>query len=106
LPTTEGHFRIARLWRELGRTKAALAEYQAARSMYKKLTGQFPGIALYQHDMAGTHHNLAGLLPAVKAGFKDAAQLAKDAELDLLRRRDEFKKLPAELKTGQKNVKE
>jgi hypothetical protein len=30
---------------------------------------------------------------AVKAGFKDASHLAKDKDLDVLRQRDDFKKL-------------
>jgi tetratricopeptide (TPR) repeat protein len=37
------------------------------------------------------------LQQAVKAGFQDAAHLAKDTDLDLLRERDDFKKLLAEL---------
>ena len=42
---------------------------------------------------------------AVKAGFKDAAHMKKDIDLDPLRGRDDFKKLLAELeaKAPQKN---
>ena len=38
------------------------------------------------------------MLPqAVKAGYKDAAHIAKDTDLDPLRGREDFKKLLAEL---------
>jgi hypothetical protein len=38
---------------------------------------------------------------AVKAGFKDAAHIAKDTDLDPLRDRDDFKKLLADLEKNQ-----
>ena len=34
---------------------------------------------------------------AVQAGYKDAAHMTKDADLDALREREDFKKLLAEL---------
>ena len=34
---------------------------------------------------------------AVKAGYKDAAHMAKDKDLDALRDREDFKKLVAEM---------
>jgi hypothetical protein len=37
------------------------------------------------------------LQQAVKAGWKDAAHMAKDTDLDPLRERDDFKKLLTEL---------
>ena len=37
------------------------------------------------------------LQQAVKAGFKNAAHMKKDSDLDPLRDRDDFKKLLAEL---------
>ena len=37
---------------------------------------------------------------AVKAGYTDAAHMAKDKNLDPLRERDDFKKLIAELEKG------
>jgi cytochrome c5 len=37
------------------------------------------------------------LQKAVKAGYKDAAHMAKDTDLDALREREDFKKLMAEL---------
>jgi serine/threonine protein kinase/Flp pilus assembly protein TadD len=40
------------------------------------------------------------LYKAVKAGFKDAAQMKQDTDLDSLRERDDFKKLLAELLSG------
>jgi serine/threonine protein kinase/tetratricopeptide (TPR) repeat protein len=39
---------------------------------------------------------------AVKAGWKDAAHMKKDADLEVLRERDDFKKLIAELETKKK----
>lgn len=39
---------------------------------------------------------------AVQAGFKDAAHMKKDTDLDPLRERDDFKKLYAELEAGAK----
>ena len=40
---------------------------------------------------------MESLRHAVKAGFKDAAQMAKDTDLDALREREDFKKLLTEL---------
>jgi hypothetical protein len=40
---------------------------------------------------------------AVKAGYKDAAHLAKDKDLDVLHGRDDFKKLLAEMEAAQAN---
>jgi tetratricopeptide (TPR) repeat protein len=37
---------------------------------------------------------------AVQAGYKDAAHMAKDSDLDSLRDREDFKKLMAELQAG------
>jgi tetratricopeptide (TPR) repeat protein len=42
-------------------------------------------------------HSMMWLKRAVAAGFKDAAQIQRDAELDILRDRDDFKALVAEL---------
>ena len=40
------------------------------------------------------------LQDAVNAGYKDAANMAKDSDLDSLRGREDFKKLLEELQTG------
>ena len=40
------------------------------------------------------------LQKAVKAGYKDAAHMKKDPDLDPLRAREDFKKLLAELEAG------
>ena len=42
------------------------------------------------------------LRQAVKAGYKDAAHMAKDPDLDPLRDREDFQKLLAELQAGKK----
>ena len=45
---------------------------------------------------------MALLHQAVKAGFKHAAHMKKNAELDALRDREDFKKLLAELEAKKK----
>jgi hypothetical protein len=45
------------------------------------------------------------LRKSVNAGFKDAANMAKDTDLDPLREREDFKKLVAELEVIPRNVK-
>jgi hypothetical protein len=55
-------------------------------------SGKCPG---RKHEYADRAMDL--LRKAVKAGFKDAAHLKKDTDLDALRGRDSFKKLLAEL---------
>ena len=45
---------------------------------------------------------MAHLRKAIKAGYKDAAHMKKDADLDPLRDRDDFKKLLAELEKSAK----
>ena len=42
------------------------------------------------------------LQKAVKAGYKDAAHMAKDTDLDPLRGREDFRKLLAEFGAGPK----
>jgi serine/threonine protein kinase len=46
------------------------------------------------------------LRQAVRAGFKDLARMAKDADLDPIRDRDDFKKLLAELQAGKEKPKD
>ena len=48
------------------------------------------------------------LRQAVAKGYKDAAHMKKDADLDALRERDDFKKLVAEMEAagGTKKTKE
>ena len=46
------------------------------------------------------------LQKAVKAGYKDAAHMAKDPDLDFLRDREDFKKLLAEMEAKPEPVKE
>jgi len=46
------------------------------------------------------------LRQAVRAGFKDLARMAKDADLDPIRDRNDFKKLLAELQAGKEKPKD
>jgi hypothetical protein len=48
---------------------------------------------------------MALLGQAVKAGFRDTARLAKDVGLDPLRRREDFKKLLAQLQHRKEKAK-
>jgi serine/threonine protein kinase/Flp pilus assembly protein TadD len=73
------------------------------------------------YDFACVYSNASGKMPdnkqeyadrameflrkAVNAGFKDAANMAKDTDLDPLREREDFKKLIAELDPSAPNVK-
>jgi hypothetical protein len=43
------------------------------------------------------------LRKAVEKGYKDAAHMKKDADLDALRQRDDFKKLLADLEAAAKS---
>jgi hypothetical protein len=85
----------AEMWEKLNRTDAG-SLYNAAcnRAVTAEvLTGT------KQAD-AEAEQAMAWLKKAVAAGYKDAAHMQKDKDLDALRHRDDFKKLMAELAAG------
>ena len=98
----------------------AEAAHRKALAIQAKLAADFPTIPEYRAEFRQTSYDFACfcaiasdkevdkkqeyadramemLQKAVKAGFKDAAHMAKDKDLDPLRERDDFKKLVSEL---------
>ncbi len=114
------HHDLGDLLGGLGNRVEAEAEYRHAMSIREKLAADFPAVPRYRTDLVQTSYNFACLsaitsgkepakkqeyadramellLKAVKAGYADAAELAKDKDFDPLRERADFKKLLAEL---------
>jgi serine/threonine protein kinase/tetratricopeptide (TPR) repeat protein len=90
----EGHYRVAWQWQQLGRNEEARAEYELARDVQQKLVEQFPGVAAYQQDLAGTHNNLGNLFRELIMLEKARAeyQAARDIQKKLV---DQFPNEPA-----------
>ena len=78
----EGHFRVAFLWRQLGRRDEAQAEFQAALDLQRKLIDQFPDKPIYRHDLATTYNNMGNLLK--DRGQGEEARISYVAAYDLL----------------------
>ncbi len=68
---------------------------------YAVASGKSAGKKLEYADRA-----IALLQKAVRAGYRDAAHMAKDSDLDSLRKREDFKKLLAALQDGEKKAKQ
>jgi serine/threonine protein kinase/tetratricopeptide (TPR) repeat protein len=95
--------RTAEVWEKLNRTDAA-SLYAAARmrsvtcAVCKETTGA-DAIRLADEE---ADRAVAWLTQAVAAGYKDAAHMAREKDLDALRDREDFKKLMAALAVDQK----
>src|SRR5262249_56917466 len=74
----QGHAVRRLLVRDTGRAGAAEGEYRAAVALQRQLAADFPIVADYQNDLAGTMVNLAILLRERKE-FEPARQLLEDA---------------------------
>ena len=104
----------------LGKRAEAEAEYRQALAIREKLAADFPAAPQYRAEISQTSYNFACfyaiasgkradkkqeyadrgmelLHKAVKAGYNDAANMAKDTDLDPIRDRADFKKLLASL---------
>jgi tetratricopeptide (TPR) repeat protein len=92
----------AEMWENLNRTDAdSLYESACMRAVTASVihaTDKSPEAAK-QAD-AEADRAVAWLKQAIAAGYKDAAHMAKDKDLDALRDREGFKKLVAELEAG------
>ncbi len=114
------HSNLGVLLGGLGRRAEAESEFRKALAIREKLAADFPAVLEYREEVISTSYNFACLCAitsgkeagkkqeyadravemlqkAVKAGYKDAAHMAADKDLDLLRERADFKKLIAEL---------
>jgi tetratricopeptide (TPR) repeat protein len=100
---------ISRL--QAGQTAEAVAEVEELTKASKGSAGEWYSFALVyavasskisdqKQEYADRAMEL--LRQAVHAGYKNAAQLAKDPRLEPLRQRDDFQKLLAELESGTK----
>lgn len=124
------HNNIGNLLSATGKPAEALASYEKARDILQKLADANPKIPNYRSGLAGSLYDIAclyaitsgkhvdkpekakaeadkamdSLRKAVSAGYKDAAHMKKDTDLDSLRGRDDFQKLMAELEAKAPNV--
>jgi tetratricopeptide (TPR) repeat protein len=92
----------AALWEKLNRTDAgSLYDAACMRAVTAAvLRAADPSPAGAKQAEAEAEQAMAWLKQAVAAGYKNAADMEKDTDLDALRDRDDFKKLLAELKAG------
>jgi hypothetical protein len=83
---------------KLNRTDAG-SLYNAAciRAITAAVQAKAPGADAVRLAKDDSDRAMAWLTKAVAAGFKDAAHMKKDTDLDALRSREDFKKLMAEL---------
>ena len=116
----QSQFNLGNLLKNLGKRVEAEGEFRKAVVIQEKLAADFPAVPAYRQGLAASHYDFACLCAitidkeadkkqeyadramemlqkAVKAGFTDAALMAKDTDLDPLRDRADFKKLLAEL---------
>ena len=91
--------RTAEMWEKLNRTDIdslyTAACFRSVTSSVLRAADKSPSANRPADDEAD--RAMAWLKQAIAAGYKDAANLKKDKDLDTLRTRDDFKKLTAEL---------
>ena len=88
----------AEMWDKLNRTDA-VSLYDAAcwRAVTASVQAKTPGTDAARLAQDDADRAMQWLHKAVQAGYKDAAHMKKDTDLDPLRDREDFKKLLAEL---------
>ena len=103
-----GHFRkvddpagcraTAEMWEKLNRTDTD-SLYNAAcfRAITAGVQAKAPGADAARLAIEDADRAMAWLTKAIAAGYKDAAHMKRDTDLDSLRERPDFKKLLAEL---------
>jgi eukaryotic-like serine/threonine-protein kinase len=96
----------AETWEKLNRTDAG-SLYNAAcfRSVTAAVQAKAPGADAARLAKDDADRAMAWLTKAVAAGYKDAAHMKKDTDLDSLREREDFKKLLAEVEAGKEEDK-
>jgi hypothetical protein len=92
----------AEMWEKLQRTDAdslySAARYRAVTAKVLRATDPSPGAA--KEADAEADRAMAWIQKAVAAGYKDVAIVKKDADLDALRDRADFRTLVSELEAG------
>ena len=99
-----GHFRkagdpagcraTAEMWEKLNRTDAGSLYHAACfRAITARVQIKTPGADAARLAKVDADRALQWLQKAVQAGYKDAANMKRDTDLDSLRDRDDFKKL-------------
>ncbi len=92
----------AEMWEKLNRTDAtSLYDAACMRAVTAAVLKSTPGANATRLANEETDRAMAWLDQAVAAGYKDAPHMAKDQDLDVLRDRQDFKKLVAELQARQ-----
>ena len=91
----------AEMWEKLNRTDAG-SLYNAAcfRAVAASVQAKTPGADAARLAQDDADRAMQWLHQAAQAGYKDAAHMKKDPDLDPLRERADFKKLFAELEKG------
>ena len=89
------------MWEKLNRPDA-VSLYNAAsfRAVTAAVQAKTPGADATRLAQDDADRAMQWLHKAVQAGYKDAAHMKKDTDLDPLREREDFKKLLAELEKG------
>jgi hypothetical protein len=94
----------AEMWEKLKRTDAISVYYaaccRAVAASVIKVDPKTPGADATRLAKEEADRAMAWLVQAVAAGYKDAAQMKEDKDLDALRDREDFKKLLAGLEAG------
>ena len=97
----DGCRETAEMWENLNRTDAAsLYDSACRRAVVAAVLKRDPRIAAVDASRLAVDESdraMIWLTKAVAAGFKDAAHLAKDKDLDALRHREDFKSLMSKL---------
>jgi serine/threonine protein kinase len=91
----------AEMWEKLNRTDA-VSLYNAAcwRAVTAAVVKESPGADAARLAAAEADRAMDWLRKAAAAGYKDAAHMKQDTDLDALRGREDFKKLLADLEAG------
>ena len=89
------------MWEKLNRTDAG-SLYNAAcfRALTAAVQAKNPAADAARLAKDDADRAMQWLQKAVQAGYKNAAHMKKDTDLDPLREREDFKKLLAELEKG------
>ena len=94
----------AEMWEKLNRTDAVslynAACYRAVTAAVLQQDPKTPGADATRLAREEADRAMVWLKQAVAAGYKNAAHVAQDRDLDALRDREDFKQLVAELEAG------
>jgi serine/threonine protein kinase/tetratricopeptide (TPR) repeat protein len=60
--SAEGHFRVANVWKQLGRLKEARQEFELAVAILEKLADEFPTMVECRLNLANNYQNLGDLM--------------------------------------------